>query len=391
MNSNQKTVLNRAIVLLGLVSFFADVSSEMLYPITPIFLTSILGASMTQVGLIEGFAEATASLFKTFSGVISDRSHQRKPWIILGYFLSAIAKPLVGLSGNWFEVLGARSFDRLGKGIRTSPRDALLAESVDASNRGAAFGWHRAMDTLGAAVGPLLTLLLISVFALAMRSLFLWAVIPGLIAVALLFLVPEKRAVTTSSSWSLSSVLKGEKSFSSSFKMYLFAWGVFSIVNSSDVFLLLRAKKLGVSLNEMILMYCFYNLSYAFFSPWLGRLSDRLPRKFILQWGLVIFSGVYVGFAMAAKVWHLWALFGMYGVYMAATDGVGKALAVDLIPADMKATGVGILGTVTGIAAVIASFVAGLLWDQIGTQMPFFYGALGALIAAMILALLPRK
>jgi MFS family permease len=392
VRAEQQVVLTRTVVLLGLVSFFADVSSEMLYPVTPVFLTAILGASMTQVGLIEGIAEAVASLLKTFSGLISDHSQSRKPWIISGYFFSAIAKPLVGLSGNWLQVLGARSFDRLGKGIRSSPRDALLAESVDVSQRGAAFGWHRAMDTLGAATGPLLTLFLLSVFALSLRSLFLWAVIPGLAAVAVLFLVPEKKALRPSSSGSLRSVFHGElPPLSRDFKMYLLAWGIFSVANSSDVFLLLRAKKSGVPLTEMILMYCFYNLIYALFSPGLGRLSDRLPRKWILQAGLGVFAAVYLGFAVLTRSWHFWILFGFYGLYMAATDGVGKALALDLIPTNLKATGVGLLGTVTGFATVAASLVAGELWDHVTGQAPFFYGTCGALVAALLLALLPSS
>lgn len=391
MSQEKRTVLNRAVLILGLVSLFADISSEMLYPITPLFLTSILGASMAQVGLIEGLAEATASLLKTFSGVLSDHSQRRKPWIISGYFFSAIAKPFIGLSNSWTQVLAARSFDRLGKGIRGSPRDAMLAESVEAQYHGAAFGWHRAMDTLGAAIGPLLTLFLLSSLMLSMRSLFIWAVVPGLFAVVLLFFVPEKKSVAPQKLNSLSlSSLSDLGSFSGAFKKYLGAWGLFSLVNSSDVFLILKAKALGVTLSEVILMYCFYNLFYALLSPLLGEWSDRrqsqgLSRKVILQIGLILFVVVYVGFAVVRKPWQIWGLFALYGIYMAATDGVGKAYAIDLIAKDKKATGLGLLGTVTGLATVMASFLAGLLWDYFGAQAPFFYGACGALLAVFLL------
>lgn len=391
----KRKVLNRAIVVLGLVSLFADISSEMLYPITPLFLTSILGASMAQVGIIEGVAEAIASLLKTYSGFISDRSQHRKPWIIAGYFFSAISKPFVGLSTNWLQVLGARSFDRFGKGIRSAPRDALLAESVDPVFHGAAFGWHRAMDTLGAAIGPLLTLFLLSSLLFSMRSLFLWAVVPGLIAVALLFFVPEKKSkkaeVAIQKILKLSSLRQDFKKFSAKFKIYLGAWGIFSLTNSSDVFLILKAKSLGTTLTQVILMYCFYNLFYALLSPVLGEWSDRLcakglSRKIILQGGLILFAMVYAGFAVVNQAWQLWVLFAFYGIYMAATDGVGKAYAVDLIPKNAKGTGLGLLGTVTGLATVMASFVAGELWDHFGAKTPFYYGAMGAVLAVLLLS-----
>lgn len=355
----------------------------MLYPITPIFLTSVLGASMFSVGLIEGFAEAVASLLKTYSGKWSDRIQKRVPFIWAGYFLSALAKPMIGLAGNWTHVLVARGLDRTGKGLRGSPRDALLAESVSKEYRGAAFGWHRAMDTLGAAIGPLLTIAFLTNNPSELRPLYFWAFIPGIIAVSLVYTIREKGVSPSHSqvapkSWPLSSASKN-------FKIYLLSLGIFSITNSSDVFLLLKAKQSGLSLTTTILYYCFYNLTYALLSPYLGHLSDRLGRKLILSFGFLVFAFVYLGFSQATQPLHYWLLFGIYGIYMAATDGVGKAFAVDLVPKEFKATGIGIVGTVTGIATVIASSTAGLLWDKFGSAFPFYYGASGALIAIVAL------
>lgn len=383
----QKT-LTPNVIKLGLVSFFADLSSEMLYPITPIFLTLVLGATAFDIGLIEGFAEGVASLLKTYSGRWSDRLQSRKAFVWIGYLCAAIAKPLVGGATSWTHVLFARGFDRFGKGIRSAPRDALLSESVAPEFRGAAFGWHRAMDTLGAAIGPLLAVLYIHFHSdkEALRSLYYIALIPGLVATLVVFSVREKKVAPVSPRQQ-----KAPKAFykSKAFKQYLMGWGLFSLTNSSDVFLLLKAQKAGISLTQTIFMYAFYNLFYALLSPYLGSLSDRLGRKWLLVGGLSVFAFVYVLFGFASDPWQFWCLFAIYGSYMAATDGVGKALAVDLVPADMKATGLGYLGTVTGLATILASAVAGLLWDKLGSQWTFFYGAAGALLAIVVLLNLP--
>lgn len=395
MNDKKKeTALNPTVVKLGLVSLFADISSEMLYPITPIFLTAVLGASMTSVGLIEGLSEVIASSFKIFSGSWSDRIARRKPFIALGYFISAVAKPLIGTAASWTQVLLARGFDRTGKGIRGAPRDALLSESVSEKIRGQAFGWHRAMDTLGAAIGPLLAVAYLSYFSQDLRSIYYLAVIPGLIAVAIVLSVKEIRPQTLYLAKNeirkkLNTI--GWKHFSKEYKVYLLSWGIFSLVNSSDVFLLLKAKENGLSLNSVIFMYCFYNLIYSLMSPYFGKLSDRIPRKKVLIFGLLIFSGVYLGFSISDSVWHYWVLFGIYGFYMAATDGVGKALAVDLVQPNQKATGLGVLATVTGISTLIASTVAGVLWDNFGSYWTFLYGMVGTLCSIAILCTLQNN
>ena len=391
-DSDEKNkALNPTVVKLGLVSLFADISSEMLYPITPIFLTTVLGASMTSIGLIEGVAEVIASTLKFYSGLWSDRVAKRKPFIALGYFISAIAKPFIGGATSWTHVLMARGFDRTGKGLRGAPRDALLAETVSEKIRGQAFGWHRAMDTMGAAIGPLLAVVYLTYAGENLRSIYNLALIPGLIAVGIVLSVKEQKTVQTVSAVKIRLSWAAWRQFSKNFKIYLASWGIFSLVNSSDVFLLLKARESGLALNSVIFMYCFYNLVYAGMSPYFGKLSDRIPRKKVLILGLLIFCGVYSGFSLAEAQWHYWLLFGIYGLYMAATEGVGKALAVDLVAPMLKASGLGALAFVTGIAGVFASVIGGVLWDNFGSYWTFIYGVAGALCSVVVLAALTAK
>lgn len=377
----EKKLLNPTVVKLGLISFFSDVASEMLYPITPIFLTTVLGASKINVGLIEGVAEAVASLLKTYSGMWSDRLGQRKPFIVLSYLFSALAKPAIGVARVWPQVLAARALDRTGSGLRGGPRDAMLADAVDPKLRGAAFGLHRAMDTLGAAIGPLFAIFYLSYLSSNLRSIFLWAAVPGVIAAIIALSLKEskpkgERPAVQRWSW---------KATPLSFRHYMLAWGIFSIGNSSDVFLLLKARDTGLSLNTTILAYCLYNLIYALLSFPLGGLSDRIGRKSLLISGFAVFAVVYCGFGYATEIWQFSVLFAIYGIYMAATDGVGKALAIDLVPSQRKATAIGLLGTVNGITTLIASTLAGGLWDRFGTTLPFLFGAFTAVLAAFCL------
>jgi len=369
---------------LGLVSFFADVSSEMLYPLIPIFLTAVLGAPVAIVGIIEGAAEATASLLRTVSGRLSDLSGRRRPYVLAGYTLSALAKPLLALAVGWPLVLVTRVIDRFGKGIRSSPRDALLADSVDAQYRGRAFGWHRAMDTAGAIIGPLLALGLLMLLHHQLRLIFLLAFIPGIIGAALVLFVREQRHPVPVTVPRLRF-----RALPPAFRGYLLAWGVFAIANSSDVFLILCAKQLGFSTTLVVMLYTFYNVIYALASPYLGHLSDVLGRRRVLVGGLLVFALVYVGFAVVPEAIWLWPLFAIYGLYIAATDGVGKAYAVDLVPSGIRASAIGLLGTLTGIATLIASSVAGLLWQVVAPWAAFAYGALGALLGSLLLWRLP--
>lgn len=375
-----KVVLNPTVLTLGLVSLFADISSEMLYPITPIFLTSVLGASMLNLGIIEGIAEAIASILKSYSGFWSDRIQHRKFFIVSGYSFSAISKPLIGLATGWWFVLFARGLDRTGKGIRSAPRDALLGDSVPPEQLGAAFGWHRMMDTTGAVIGPLLSILFLSFYKNDLKAIFMWALVPGIVSIVFAMTLKEKRKIKKSSRPSLS-----WKKLPHSFKKYLLAWTVFSIGNSSDVFLLMRAKVSGASTTTVILMYCFYNLTYAIGSPYLGGLSDRIGRRKTLTFGLLIFALVYFGFIVFDSEIALFTLFGIYGIYMAGTDGVGKAFAIDLMPSDRKASAVGLLGTLTGLATLFASILAGALWDHVSFKAAFLLGVAASLFAVFLL------
>ncbi len=375
-------VLNPTVLRLGIVSLLADISSEMLYPITPLFLTSVLGASMVSVGFIEGFAEALSSLLKSFAGRWSDGLGKRKAFIGTGYLLAALAKPFIGLASSWTHVFFARALDRTGKGLRTAPRDALLAESVEAKFRGAAFGWHRFMDTCGAVIGPLIAIAYLRRYSDDLRTIFFWAFLPGLASVAVAFTVSEVSAPTIKTKVPTPRFQWSE--LPPRFRTYLLGWMTFSLANSSDVFLLLRAKQSGLGIISVILLYCLYNATCALLSPYLGGLSDVIGRRKCLIFGLVIFSAVYLGFSFASTAAHFFVLFAVYGAYMAATDGVGKAFAIDLMPSHQKATAVGILGTVTGISTLVASTLAGLLWERVSSQATFLFGSAGALLATVI-------
>jgi MFS family permease len=342
-----------------------------------------MGSSVASLGLIEGVAEGLASLLKTHSGAWSDQISRRKPFVLFGYLTSALAKPFIGLSHTWLHVLAARSLDRFGKGIRTGPRDAMISESTTQQQRGEAFGWHRGMDTLGAALGPLFTLTMIQDDPQSFRSLYFWALIPGLLSVLCVFFLKESgsQASVSSPGVKLKFTLLPWKHINGGLGIYFLSWGLFALCNSSDVFLLLKSKSIGMSTKEMVVVYCSYNLVYACMSPILGKLSDSISRKSILVAGFLVYTAVYLGFSGATSTLQIWALFIIYGLYMAATDGVGKALAIDLSQKNQKAFTLGTLGTITGIATVIASTTAGFLWDYFGPASTFYFGALGGLMA----------
>ncbi|MCB0309427.1 MAG: MFS transporter [Bdellovibrionales bacterium] len=383
---------NKTVFKLGLISFFTDIASEMVYPITPIFLTTVLGASMTSVGLIEGFAEALSGILKTFSGVWSDSIKRRKPFIILGYTASAFSKPLIGMSSLWLQVFSARSLDRIGKGIRTAPRDALLAESSDGKTTGAVFGWHRFMDSLGAVLGPLLALLFLTLYqdSTSLRKVFYFAGIPGLMAILIAFSVKDNTCwvenIRQSFRVQISKIWTAPKMF----QRYLFAWSLFSLSNSSDVFIILKMKSEGLSLSNIILIYCGFNFIYSISSLVLGHLSDRFGRKPFVVGGFFMFSLVYFGLSQATSVWQFCMLLSTYGLYMGATDGIGKAWALDMLDKDSKATGIGVLGSMTSLWTLTAGISAGLIWDYWGSTAVFLFGAYGSLFAAIMMSYFVR-
>lgn len=389
--------LPRAVVVLGIVSFFADVSSEIAYPLIPIFLTTVLGAPVWAVGLIEGVAESTASLTKVASGWWSDRIGRRMPLVVAGYALAALGKALLALAGSWPLVFGARFVDRFGKGVRGAPRDALLADVTTADQRGRAFGLHRTMDTAGAVVGPLLALALVALFDDRLRLVFLVATVPGVLAVvALAFVREPARAVAPPSAEVTATIATpatptappaGRSPLDRRLVLFFAATLLFALGNSSDVFILLRAKDLGLSTTLVVLAYVVYNFVYMSGAYPLGALSDRIGRRGIFVAGLAMFAVVYLGFALIEDSRFVWPLLALYGLYMAATDGIGKALVSDLAPADRRGAVLGLYGTITGVSTLVASVLAGQLWDHVSVQAPFFLAAGGALAAIALLLL----
>jgi MFS family permease len=375
--------LNKNIVVLSITSFFTDISSEMLYPIIPIFLTSVLGAPMAIVGLIEGIAESTASLMKAFSGWFSDRLKRRQPFVTLGYFLSSIGKLMLFFAYTWPIVLVSRFIDRFGKGVRTSPRDAMLADSVPVEYRGKAFGFHRAADTLGACLGPLLALLFLFMLKENLRQVFLIAFIPAILSVIILLLFLKEKPKTDfpSPAWSAPA---WKSVITPHFKKFLLISSIFAIGNSSDAFLIIRSKDIGLSIPIVILAYVIYNISYSALSFPFGILSDKIDRKWVIIGGFAVFAIVYFGFGLYINHITVWILFGVYGFYMAMTDGVGKAYISDMVRSESRATAIGLYYCVTGILTLFASLIAGLLWTYVAKEAPFIYGAIVAGISAIL-------
>lgn len=384
----------RAVVILGLVSLFADVSSEMVYPLLPLFLTTTLGAPALAVGLIEGVAEGTASFLKLVSGRASDRIGRRRPFVVWGYGLSATAKPLLAAAFAWPAVLGVRFVDRFGKGLRTAPRDALLAETTPPDLRGRAFGFHRAMDTMGAVLGPLLALALVWLLDERYRIVFLIAFVPGAISVYLMRHVAEPKAAATPSSPAGvkgDATLGGWRDLGRPYYALLAVTLLFAFGNSSDVFLLLRAKDLGLGASAVVLAYVTFNVSYALLATPAGSLSDRIGRRNVIVAGYALFAAVYLAFGLASGSAALWALFPLYGLFMAMTEGVGRAYVVDFAPPDRHGTALGLYHAGAGIATLLASLTAGALWDAVDPAAPFVFGGGTALLAAaLMLAVLPR-
>lgn len=367
-----KVKISKQVFILGMVSLFTDIASEMLYPVTPIFLTAVLGSSMAIVGLIEGIAEVTAGLLKGYFGNLSDKLGKRSIFVVLGYGISAIAKPLPGIFQNISIVLTSRVSDRIGKGIRTAPRDALLA-SYSNGNSGAVFGFHRAMDTLGAAIGPLLALVLLNFYPNNFQLIFLVAFVPSVIAVVFTLLVKDNEA--SSKEKSKKNYLQFWKSAPNEYKQVLVLITAFSLVNSSDVFLILKSQNITQSSSLAIFGYVFYNIIYAIFSYPLGGLADKYGKQKVFSFGLIIFSAVYFGFAFFNDINLIWILFAFYGIFAASTEGVSKAWISDLIPGEQRGSAIGLLTMLSSFAVMLGSFLTGILWDQFGSSFPFLLSA----------------
>ena len=370
----------RNVRAMGWTSLVNDAASELLYPVLPLFLVTTLHAPVAAVGLVEGAAGAASQIVGYVVGRRSDRIHRRLPFVWAGYTLSNIAKPLVALAPAWGWVLGARVLDRVGKGVRTAPRDALLRDSSDPDRAGATFGYHRFMDSAGATVGPLLALALLAA-GLSLREVIAVSIVPAVLTMFALRAVREAAPREAPRS-----APPPTRDLPRAFWAFSATWVVFSLGNSADVFLLLRAHDLGLSATAVVLAYAVYNTLYSGLSWPLGHLSDRIGRRRLLVSGLVVFAAVYTGFGLAKGTLVLWPLFALYGCYMAATDGVARALVADLSPTALRATAQGTFRLLTGSSEVVASIVAGVLWSRVAPGAVFALGA-GAAMAGLALML----
>lgn len=380
--------LTRDTFLFAFTSLFADISTEMLYPVLPVFLTQTLKASGSIVGLVDGFAQAAQNIVQGFSGALSDKLQKRKRIALAGYLVAAVAKPLMGLSTVWQGVFGARLLDRIGTGIRSAPRDALIASSVDEKDKGRAFGLEGVGDNAGAFLGPLLAVFLLYALHVGMRAIFYLAIIPGLLAFFTLLLVKEQHAAVTAKA----KIDVSLRQFPMGYWKYLLVTALFGLGNSSNAFLILRTQDIGASLETTILIYAAFNLVAALISYPAGSLSDTWGRKNILLASFVIFLIAYLGFALTRNVLLVAALFVFYGLYQGIFRAVGKSFASDFVPEQLRASAVGWYNTTVGLLQLVASVVAGLLWDRIGHAAVFYYGAIFAVVGSIgLLLLIPAK
>lgn len=381
---------SRTVWLLSLVSLFTDMASEMLYPIMPMFLKSI-GFSVLFIGILEGCAEALAGLSKAWFGRWSDSTGKRLPFVQVGYALSAVSKPLMALFAVPAWVFLARTMDRLGKGIRSGARDALLSAEAAPKTKGAVFGLHRSMDTIGAVLGPLFALVFLYFYPSKYRALFIIAFLPGLLAILATLAVkeppglkakPVRKAILFSGYWRNSPF---------DYRRLTAGLLLFTLINSSDVFLLLKVKQIGFTDVQVIGFYIWYNLVYAVTAYPLGRLADKAGFKKVLVAGLVLFGCTYLGMAFASSWWQLLTVFTVYGVYAAATEGVSKAWISNTVPATETATALGTYAGLQSIVALPASAIAGWLWYSAGASVPFILSGCGALVLAVYFIRLPRQ
>jgi MFS family permease len=375
-------------------SFLTDISSEMIVYLIPLFLANVLKAGTAVIGLIEGLAETTASLVKIYSGALSDRLGKRKWITVAGYTLSTIAKPFMYFAATWQWVLGVRVADRMGKGIRTAPRDALVAGSIDEKQRGLAFGLHRAGDTAGAFLGLAVAALIVwltqggalDLTRITFKIAVLASIIPALLAVLVLALGARDVATQGKSSAPMLSL----KGMDNRFKVFLLVLVLFTLGNSSDAFIILRGQERGLDILQIMLMLMTFNLIYALLAGPLGALSDKIGRRRLIITGWIAYGLVYLGFAVARTGWQIWLFFGLYGLYYAAAEGAAKALIADLVPEERRGTAYGLYNAAIGLTAFPASAIAGLLWQGafgwkgFGPAAPFYFGAGLALLAGIL-------
>ena len=390
--------LPRNVWATSLTSFFMDISSEMVINVLPLFLANVLGVKTNIIGLIEGLAESTASLLKVFSGWLSDKLRARKWLAVGGYGLAALAKPFFYVANAWPVVAAVRWADRVGKGIRTSPRDALVADSISEDQRGLAFGFHRAADTGGAVLGLLIALLAVwltqrgagELTEPTFRTLVLISLVPAFLAVLSLAIGAQDVPVKETEERPRISFRK----LGSRFALFMVIVGIFDLGNSADAFLVLRAKERGLSIIGVLGMLITFNLVYALVSTPAGSLSDRVDRRKVIIAGWLVYAAIYFGFALAGKGWHIWVLYGLYGLYYGMAYGTTKAMVADIVPMRLRGTAYGTYNAVVGILDFPASVIAGVLWQGVGAWQgfgpaaPFVFGGALALTAALLMGLL---
>jgi MFS family permease len=391
--------LNPNVFFLGMVSLLTDVSSEMIFTLVPLFLRNVLKAPFIAIGLIGGLSESVDAIFRIFSGWLSDKVGKRKPLAVLGYSISTIAKPFMYLASSWGAVLGVRFSDRVGKGIRTSSRDALIADSISAGERGKGFGLHRAMDTSGAVLGLAIAAIIIYLvqgggLELSLDTyqwLVLVGVVPAVLAVLVLLISVRERRKPSPGDISPQLGLKRAGGFDTRFKVFLAIMAVFTLGNSSDFFVILRAQNLEAPLIHVVLMLVLFNATYATVSLPAGILSDRLGRRRVITLGWFIYVLVYLGFAVASEVWQVWLLFACYGIYYGIVEGVARAFVADLVVEEKRGTAYGLYHGVVGLTLLPASLLAGWLWQAYSPAAPFYFGAALAFLAMLGIMALVRE
>lgn len=380
-----KDGVRRNVVWLGTVSLLADVAGEMIAPILPLYITVTLGAPAYAVGLVDGAADLSTALFRAVGGWWSDRAGERKPTVVFGYSLSALAKPALALAAGWPGALAARVMDRTGKGLRGTARDALIASSVEKEHLGGAFGLHRAMDTAGAVMGPLIALWMMERWGLGHRAVFVAAGVPALLSVAVLLLfVREAPHAAPAPAAASAPEPAGPARLSPAFWKFLGIYGVFALGNSSDSFILLKARASGLAESGVILAYVLFNLVNASLAPWIGRRADKVGRRRTVAAGFAVYAACYAGFAVAGAA-ALWPLFALYGLHAALTEGSFRAVVSQFSAESNRGTAHGVFQSVAGLLAFTASAIAGVLWTRVGPAAPFWLGAACAAAASLLL------
>lgn len=378
--------IESGVVVLGWVSFLTDIASEMIMPILPLFLANVLGAGMVSIGLIEGVADSMASLLKVGSGWFSDKIGKRKPLVVTGYSLSNFIKPTLALATSWGQVLGVRLIDRVGKGIRTSPRDVLISEYSKQKTRGVSFGFHRMMDTAGAVVGTSLAFILLSWMPGSYQTIFALSAIPGVMAVLVVTLLTKEREVGIAVEKIARMGIKA-RIFDRNFRYFLFLITIFALANISYAFFILRANGLGIAARLIPILYLIYNVVYATLAVPMGSLSDRLGRGEVLLVGFILTGLLLFGFAFATNPYHIWLLFALYGVSKAIVETVPRALVSDMVPTEVRGTALGAYHTCVGVTALPSGVLFGFLWQRYSPEAAFCFGAVVVLVASVMLLL----